>query len=103
MKWPLVSRRAYDLLMDERDRLREQVDKLLDHIKRTDRVEHGMGEVPRPQKPPLEPMPDILADYFAGFADRNIARDSRNAALRRHNRGEAWASIVVDLMEESDA
>src|SRR3989304_2331887 len=42
MHWPYVSRRAYDLLVDERDRLRARNDELTDHLVRLARTTNGL-------------------------------------------------------------
>ena len=44
MRWPWVSRLAYETVVSERDRLRAQNDELVDHFKRVDRVANGMTE-----------------------------------------------------------
>ncbi|MCK5316311.1 MAG: hypothetical protein KAJ55_00275 [Anaerolineales bacterium] len=61
MIWPLVSARAYELVLDERDRLRVQNDAYFEHLKRMDRLEHGVAELSPEKRKPAEPvMPEIL-------------------------------------------
>jgi hypothetical protein len=97
---------AYDTLVDERDRLRAQNDNLLEHLKRMDRVEHGVSELPVERKAPLEPMPQMLRDYIQSFASPSIQKEMRDQSFKRHARGEPWASILADVLpaeERSDA
>jgi len=102
--WPWVSRRAFDLVVAENDRLRTQVDGLIDHVKRIDRIEHGVGEVPRPARPTYDPMPKELVDHINGWQHPGVSRDLRNRAWARRRAGEPWAQIVHSmLIEETDA
>lgn len=104
MKWPLVSRRALDLLTAERDRLLEQNAKLLDHVTRIDRREHGLPEVPKAPRPPAQPMPDTLSDYINGYANASIRKELRDRCLRRHHtQGVAWDIIERDVRKEDEA
>jgi iron-sulfur cluster repair protein YtfE (RIC family) len=103
MKWPWVSRLAYEILRDERDRLREQNDGLMEHLKRVDRVEHGMTELPREPKRVLEPMPQELVEFINEHASPHIRREMRNQAFKRyHSKGESWAQIMRDVMPRKD-
>lgn len=61
MKWPWVSRLAFDVIAGERDRLASQVDRLTDHLTRRDRVEAGLPETPPKPKKQLRVPPDIEA------------------------------------------
>lgn len=94
---PWVSRLAYDAVCSERDRLRLQLDSLLDHVKRTDRLEHGVSEVPRPPRPPLEPMPHSLREKLDGWSNASIRREERNQCFRRHAQGVSWAQIEQEV------
>jgi len=60
--WPWVSRRAYDEVVRQRDRLELQNDKLFDHGIRMDRREHGLGEVQPSGKPKPELSDDVVAE-----------------------------------------
>ena len=80
MKWPWVSRSAYDLLMEERDRLREQNDELLGTYTRIQRVRSGLRETPKPQprKVETEKIPAEIEEIvrgFSSFAHRTNIRD----------------------------
>lgn len=100
MKWPWVSRRAYDLLENERDRLREQNDQLFEHLQRIDRVEHKLPETPRAPRRELEPMPKPVRDHIDSFADRKIQAEMRKECLHRHANGEAWEKIIADIQKK---
>lgn len=102
MKWPWISRRAFDLVCEERDRLRVQVDSLLDHTKRMDRNEHGLHEIPREQKPPLDPAPPELSEYIKGFAFKGFRQRMWKNAISRRARGESWAEIMASIKRERD-
>lgn len=60
MKWPLVSRRAYDQIADERDRLRQRNDELQDQLIRIARRNNRMSETtPKPrERKSREKIPD---------------------------------------------
>ena len=100
MRWPWVSRLAYDTVRGESDRLREQNAQLLAHITRMDRVEHGLGETPRPERLALQPMPGELKAYIASFATPAIQKTMRDQAYRRHAKGQSWETIAQDVMRE---
>jgi len=102
IRWPWVSRRAYDVLVDERDRLRTQNDMLLDHVKRIDRTEHGLGELPRPQRPVVDPMPTELRKHIEGFADPRVRKTIRDQCYRRHASGVKWSVITKYVMSNDE-
>lgn len=97
MKWPWISRRAFDLVEAERDRLAGQNDQLVDQLVRMERWKGGMTETPREPRKDMEPMPQDVYAYCQGFGDKRIARQTRNALLKRHARGEHWNDIRTDL------
>lgn len=101
-RWPWVSRRAYDLLLHDVERLEAQNDKLIDTITRQRRFEAGMAETPRPERKPLEPMPYELQEYIKGWASAATQKMQRSQAYRRHHRGEPWDEIMDDMMREDE-
>ncbi len=103
MKWPWISRRAYDIVLDERDRLRAVNDQLTEHLVRMHRVEHGVAYTPRPPRAPVEEMPKSLVDYFAGLGGTPTAKHLEREVKNRHRAGESWASIQSKILEEVDA
>ena len=96
-----LSARVEDLRsqLDERDRLREQNDRLLEHLARMDRVEHGVSEQPRPAKPALEPMPDDLKRYIDGYANSSQRGELRKQANKRYRDGTPWSVIRREVMQ----
>jgi len=98
MRWPWVSRLAFDMACTERDRLREQNDQLTESLIRMERFKAGMAETPRPAKRATEPMPRELFEYYKGWKNPSIRKDMIDRAIRRHSRGEAWPSIKASVM-----
>ena len=84
MKWPFISRTAYDLLINERDRMREQVDDLQDHVQRITRRQEGMTESPREAKRSIEAIPPELEAIIMRFGSEQTRTDMRN--LERDHR-----------------
>lgn len=94
MKWPWVSRLAYDLLVDERDRLRAQNDDLLQTLKGIRRVGAGLKETPRKPKEQVqrEPIPREIRELYLGFSSAGVsALDFQVDELRRN--GHPWPEI----------
>jgi len=101
--WPWVSRLAYEQVASERDRLRAQNDALIEHLKRIDRAEHGMPELPRQPRAAQEKMPIELLNHFKGYANQDMAKRFRDEAYERHlKHGEPWDVIAHDYMDEDD-
>ena len=98
MRWPWVSRRAYDAVVDQKDALLDQNSKLIDHLSRKSRFEAGMSETPRPPPKVREPMPEVLRENIAGGADSSMRRMRRTELERRYSRGESWDVIVDDVL-----
>lgn len=71
--WPWVSRRAFRLLLDERDRLRSQNDELVEQLTRLARVTNGLTELPARAHEP-DPMPEEV---------RRIANRFQNPMIRQ--------------------
>lgn len=121
MKWPWVSRRAYDLLVEQNMALRRESEtgqvsldtfelaietlgdlkesnrQWADHARRIERREHGMSELAREPRTPaqLETMPQELREYIASFRDSPGIRKSMKAvAFQRHSAGESWDEII---------
>ncbi len=103
MTWPYVSRRAYDLVLHDKERLVAQVDKLIDDLTRQRRFESGMAETPRAERKPLEPMPFKFSQWFkAAWTNASIQRMQRSQAYRRYARGESWDDIEADMTHEDE-
>jgi len=109
MRLPLVSRTAFDLLLDERDRLRAKNDELVDGLMRVDRVRHGMKEVPRDSRPAdkLESIPDDIRAMYEGFQSAAHRSEISRQVRQMRSCGTPWPEIgralEVQLGEEVEA
>ena len=109
MKWPWVSRLAYENMVSERDHLRMQLSQMaLDRasvvaqLTRISRREAGLPETPKEARKPMEPMPPALAEYIRGFAGQSLQKSMRDQAYIRCAKGESWDSIMADVMREEE-
>lgn len=103
MRWPWVSRIAYDLLLDERDRLRAKNDNWEDHVRRVKRKEKGMTELPAEKKVPLEPIPGEIERIIQKFGSEATRQGVRNNVLMaRHRQGQPWSKIQQTLENSLD-
>jgi len=103
IRWPWVSRLAFDAVVDERDRLREKNDQLIEHITRIARTEHGLTEVPRPPRPSHEPMPDKVKAYIDQWEGDRFRQELSRSAYRMHiKEGRSWAEIEQQLREDTE-
>lgn len=100
MRWPLVSRLAFDVVVSERDHLRTENARLSESLVRIGRHEAGMAEQPRPARPPIEPMPDTLKDYIAKWGSHDLRKSQTTEAYKRHIRGVPWTTIEADLRDQ---
>lgn len=100
MKLPWVSRLAYELVVEERDHLRAENQKLTDDLTRIHRREAGLPEEkPKPKKE-RKPMPKRIHDYIEGFWNESQRREMRRSYYRRHAKGESWESIAAEVVPE---
>ena len=97
LRWPWVSRLAFDAVSAERDRLLAENARLLDHVTRMERADRGLSEVPRQPRPPMEPMPRDLAEHIAGYDNPTVRVELRRTCFRRA-RNESWDAIKADVM-----
>ena len=98
MRLPWVSRTAYELLLDERDRLRAKNDSWEDHIRRVTRSKQGMAELPAERKQAPEPIPSSLSYIIDKFDSEHTRQGLRNSArLAHHREGRAWSEIQAEL------
>lgn len=102
LKAASIDRSAYDTVCDERDRLQAQNDKLLDHVSRMDRLEHGVGETAKQPRADLLPMPVELREHIEGWDNPSVRKNMRDTTLRRHAGGEPWGSIMDDVIPEEE-
>jgi len=98
VRLPWVSRTAYELLLDERDRLRDKNDSWEDHIRRVERKDRGMTELPVERKEPVEAMPPALERVINKFSSEAIRLSLRNQArIARVRDGKPWSKIQAEL------
>ena len=93
-----MSRTAYDLLLDERDRLRAKNDSWEDHMRRVERKDRGMTELPTIRREPVEAMPPDLERVIDKFSSETIRQSLRNQArIARVREGKPWSRIQAEL------
>jgi hypothetical protein len=98
VRWLWVSRAAYDLLLDERDRLRAKNDGWEDHVRRVERKDRGMTELPTKRREPMEPMPPELEYIIDKFSSETTRQSLRNQArIARVREGKPWSKIQSEL------
>ena len=104
MNWPWVSRRAFDMVCDERDRLREQNDGLIATYKQMQRIRAGLPAVERQVQKPAAPeaIPGNIRDLIAGFGSKAV-RDQLSQQVREMRRaGTPFKEIHRILQENLD-
>lgn len=97
MRWPWVSRTAYDLLVNERDHLRAETAALRAEIVAIKRVGMGMRETPRERKKRANAMPEVPPEvrrYYEGrfqssASEAEIERQCQEMALK----GAPWEEV----------
>jgi len=99
MKWPWISRRAFDIVVEQRDNLAEQYEKLLDHITRMDRNEHGLTETPREPKKTLDAMPRVLVTYLQGFSSAPLRKQMETEMWAKRRTGVSWEQIQTHILK----
>lgn len=107
MNLPWVGRTAYDLLLDERDRMRVQVDRLTEHVLRMERVERGLTEQPKEPRSQVVVPGRItkIAERFGSLHSQQsmIAGASRMYLEKRQygrSENEAWNEVAGWLVEQ---
>jgi len=100
IRWPWVSRLAYDQLLVDNEYLKTRLEVVFDQSMRIRRFESGLAETPRPVKAIVESMPPALYQYINGWKSESTRREQRAQAYRRHahGRGESWKDIMDDMM-----
>lgn len=104
MKWPWVSRLAFELVADERDRLRLQNDQLIDATQRLSRRQLGMPETPKPgtPMPPKEPptIPAEIEEIISMFESEGVRVTLRQQCQARVIRGSTWEQLRTELLRQ---
>ena len=101
MRWPWVTRMAFELVQEERDRLRQQCDRLLDQLTRIQRKDRGMSETPMEDGPgagPVAtgPMPEEIQRFIMGFASE-VTRSQLTEEVRLLRQDHTWREIHAKL------
>ena len=91
MRWPWVSRRAYELLLEEREFLRGQIEALT----RISRASHGLPEEPRKPKTkrPTDPVPVEILELIAGFGSGPVQSMIRGQVETMREAGTPYGEI----------
>ena len=101
MRSPWVAREAYDAVCSERDRLRAQVDSLLEHRVRMERVAAGRPEKPPEARAKAEPMDPELVQWINDFDTPHMQDDLRERArLMKAQTGSSWRAVLTTLQKE---
>ena len=88
MKWPWVSRLAYDQAIADRDHWRELAT-------RVRRVEVGMPEAPREKAAPPEPVqiPAEILEIIAGFDSPAVQSELKRQVIQSFEQNTPWPEI----------
>lgn len=98
MRWPWVSVARLDDAIEQVRYFRGRCEHLEEQVVRMRRHEAGMSELPRQPRPPVEKMPEELAQHIAKFLGKTTKKGMRDTAFKRHAGGEPWSSIMADMM-----
>ncbi len=98
----LVDREAFNLVVDERNRLRDQVDELTNHFRRIDRIQNGLPEVERKERKELGEMPFELQMAFKGYRP-TIRKLQEQWAWNQRKSGRSWELIVAEIQKNQKA
>jgi len=97
-----VSRTAFNLLLDERDRLRKQNDELLDSFTRVRRKEAGMPEDHVRKRNKDEDLPPEVFSYIKGFDSEVMQAAVEEDVRRARVNGTTWEEIIEILKNDSE-
>lgn len=92
MRWPWVGRRAYEDALARLDKAEARVDKLLKHVTRMDRLEHGAGEL-APEEVEPDPMPDHLYQLAMSWGAASTRARMLEEMERLRAKGMTWPKI----------
>lgn len=98
MKFPIVSRLAYDSVCSERDWLRAELEKTRDHKRRIERKERGLSEIAPKERKPIPPMPDTMKEKIRMWGDEQIQKDLETRAYNLVRGGKSWAE-AEDILD----
>lgn len=100
MTWPWVSRLAYDTLVEQLARERDEKRQLLDHVTRVSRREAGMPETPRAPRARITEVPDSVEDLIKGFQSEQIQEGLRQQVLMLLNSGLGEDAVLARLRQQ---
>jgi hypothetical protein len=93
MRWPWVSRLAFEEVQYERDRLQARVDELVGHVVRMDRVALGRPEVATDRRAAPEPMPKKLREMIDDWSEPTRTQLLQEA-VAAYNKRRSWEPVV---------
>jgi len=96
MRWPWVSRRAYDEVCGQRDRLEAKQNELIDQIARMARADRGMPELKVERKPP-DPIPDGVMSILNRFQSSSTRSHLLQQCRQQRQLGQSWSAIEEHL------
>lgn len=92
MRWPWVSRAAFEIVVEERNRLREREEALQEALIRLARKGSGMPEEPRAQRKE-DPMPEDVRELVEMW-DSQMTRDRlMEDAWKMYRRVGDWGPV----------
>lgn len=92
IRWPWVSRLAFDLVCAERDRYIAMLDRFATANVRIERAKVGLPEVEKDPKRP-DPMPSTLRDKCMKFGSALSQQNMLSLCERRHSGGVSWEQV----------
>lgn len=105
MRWPWVSRRAYDLLREQVEVYRVQMERseeraktAMDTLIRMKRLEAGVSETPREKRKDRPVPPPEFEAYVRKFSSPHLRSQIRSQAMKRVLAGtETWEQIMAEV------
>lgn len=88
-----MSRLAYEAAVERLDKAEERIDSLLDHVRRMDRLEHGVKEdVIQPKA--FTPMPvDLRREFVECWDSQATQSDTEKRLWALYRRTESWEEV----------
>lgn len=96
MRWPWVSRLAYEAVKDERDRLRAVNDRLTEQWVGITRVKAGLREKPKAARVPEEVPPEVR-EYVERWDGEPVKRALYRQISHLRSSGKPWPEILTAL------
>jgi predicted transglutaminase-like cysteine proteinase len=99
MRWPWVSRLAFDAVCNERDYLRAELSKQREHAVRLERAATGLSELQPQKRKTLERMPEDVAKLINMMGDENIRATEEAKAYNLALKKGSWEPVRQKLEE----